>query len=171
MATSTFGSIADTIYPDLDNEIKATRRMLERFPEGHNDWRPHPKSMTLARLASHVTELPAFATKIVTTDSMDFMKGEYVPHACTSRADLLKAFDSSVERFRAALGSATETSLSGTWTLRKGDDVLGTGPKRELVRSIALNHLVHHRAQLGVYYRMLDVPVPGMYGPSADESI
>lgn len=170
MANSTFGSIADTIYPDLDNEVKSTRRMLERFPEGHNDWRPHAKSMTLAKLASHTAELPLFATKIVTTDGMDFLKDEYVSHPCNTKAELLELFDSSVDSLRKALPSADEASLARTWTLRKGDYIAGTGPKGELVRSMVINHMIHHRAQLGVYYRMLDVPVPGLYGPSADEA-
>ncbi|MEO6866128.1 MAG: DinB family protein [Gemmatimonadaceae bacterium] len=169
MANSTFGPIADAIYTDLDNEVGLTRRTLERFPSGHNDWRPHVKSMTLAQLASHVAELPGFATAIVTTDGMDFAKGDYVSHSCNSAAELLALFDSSVAALRAALASADNASLARTWTLRKGEEVIITGPKGELIRGIALNHLVHHRAQLGVYYRMLDIPVPALYGPSADE--
>ncbi len=169
MATSSFGSTADAIYPDLDNEVSRTRRMLEIFPEEHNDWRPHARSTPLARLASHVAELPQFATAIVTTDSMDFMKGEYISHSCTSRAGLLELFDSSVESLRTALRSADAASLAQPWTLRSGEQVLGTGPKGVLVRDFAINHMVHHRAQLGVYYRLLDVPIPGTYGPSADE--
>lgn len=169
MANSTFGAVADTIYTDLDNEIKSTRRMLERFPEGHNDWRPHAKSMTLSSLASHTAELPLFAMKIVTTDDMDFLKGEYESHSCSSKTELLDLFDSSADKLRAALSAADSAALDRPWTLRKGDQVVGAGRKRDLVRSMALNHMVHHRAQLGVYYRMLDVPVPGLYGPSADE--
>jgi uncharacterized damage-inducible protein DinB len=170
MATSSFGSVAGTVYPDLDNEVNRTRRMLELFPDGQNDWRPHEKSMGLARLASHVAELPRFATAIVTTDSMDFMKGEYVSHSCENKADILDLFDSSVDSLRAALAAADAESLARPWTLRKGDYVLTTGPKGDLVRDIALNHMVHHRAQLGVYYRLLGVPLPGLYGPSADEA-
>ena len=169
MAHSSFGSVADTIYPDLDNEVNRTRRMLELFPAEHKDWRPHTRSMTLGKLASHVAELPKFATAIVTTDSMDFMKGEYVSHSCNSKAELLDLFDSGVESLRTALRSADTASLARPWTLRRGDQVLGTGPKSVLVRDAALNHLVHHRAQLGVYYRLLDLPIPGLYGPSADE--
>lgn len=170
MANSSFGSAADAIYPDLDNEVSKTRRMLERYPAEHNDWRPHEKSMTLAKLASHTAELPAFAASIVTTDDMDFMKGEYVSHSCHSKAELLDLFETSVDSLRTALASADTESLARPWTLRKGEHVVGTGPKGELVRDMALNHMVHHRAQLGVYYRMLGVPVPGLYGPSADEA-
>ncbi|MEO7043314.1 MAG: DinB family protein [Gemmatimonadaceae bacterium] len=169
MANSTFGTVADTIYTDLDHEIKSTRRMLERYPEGHDDWRPHAKSMSLSKLASHTAELPQFATTMVTTDSMDFMKGEYVSHSCNSKAELLELFDSSTDALRAALSAADSAALDRTWTLRKGEDVVLSGRKRDLIRGMALNHMVHHRAQLGVYYRMLDVPVPGLYGPSADE--
>ena len=170
MATSSFGSVADAIYPDLDNEVSKTRRMLEMFPAEHKDWRPHARSMPLAKLASHVAELPGFATAIVTTDSMDFMKGEYISHSCNSRTELLDLFDSSVESLRTALRSADAVSLARPWTLRMGEQVLVTGPKGVLVRDSALNHLVHHRAQLGVYYRLLDLPIPGLYGPSADEA-
>ncbi len=171
MANSTFGTVADTIYTDLDNELKSTRRMLERYPEGHDDWRPHAKSMTLAKLASHTAELPLFATKIVTTDSMDFMKGEYVSHSCSSKAELLDLFDSSADALRTALSTADAAALNRTWTLSKGEQVVGAGRKCDLIRGMAINHMVHHRAQLGVYYRMLDVPVPGLYGPSADEPL
>lgn len=169
MATSSFGSVADTIYPDLDNEVSRTRRMLELFPAEHNDWQPHARSMSLAKLASHVAELPRFAMAIVTTDCMDFMKGEYVSHSCNSKAEILDLFDSSVESLRTALQSADAASLARPWTLRRGEQVLGTGPKGVLVRDFAINHMVHHRAQLGVYYRLLDLPIPGLYGPSADE--
>lgn len=171
MANSSFGSVADAIYTDLDQEIDKTRRTLERFPAGHNDWRPHDKSMPLAKLASHVAGIPAFATAIVTTDQMDFAKGEYVSYSCESAAELLDVFDKTAASLRAALKAADAESLAGTWTLRNGDRVVGAGRKSDLVRSIAINHMVHHRAQLGVYYRMLDVPVPAMYGPSADEPI
>jgi uncharacterized damage-inducible protein DinB len=171
MAKSTFGSVADAIYTDLDHEIDKTRRTLERFPAGHNDWRPHDKSMSLANLASHVAGIPAFATAIVTTDQMDFAKGEYVSHSCDNAADLLAVFDTSVDSLRTALLAADAASLDRPWVLRNGERVVGTGRKSDLVRSIAINHMVHHRAQLGVYYRMLDVPVPATYGPSADEPI
>lgn len=170
MANSSFGSAADAIYPDLDNEVSRTRRMLEMFPAEHNDWRPHEKSMPLAKLASHVAELPRFATAIVTTDSMDFMKGEYVSHSCNSKAEILDLFDSSVESLRSALRDADAASLARPWTLRNGERVVGTGPKGVLVRDFAINHMVHHRAQLGVYYRLLGLPIPGLYGPSADEA-
>ena len=101
MANSTFGTVADTIYTDLDNEMKSGRRVLERFPEGHNDWRSYAKPMTLAKLASHTAERSLFATKIVTTDRMDFMKGEYVSHLRNSNAELLDLFDSSADKLLA----------------------------------------------------------------------
>ncbi len=170
MANSSFGSVADAIYTDLDHEIANTRRTLERFPAGHNDWRPHDKSMTLAKLASHVAELPGFAAAIVTTDQMDFAKGEYISHSCDSTAELLTLFDASVGSLRAALVAADAESLARTWTLRHGERVISAGRKSDLVRSFALNHMLHHRAQLGVYYRLLDVSVPATYGPSADEA-
>jgi uncharacterized damage-inducible protein DinB len=169
MATPSSTDSPSTIYMDLEHELDTTRRMLERFPSGHNDWRPHPKSMTLSRLASHVAELPGFGTKIITTDEMDFAKGEYVSKSCGSADELLATFDETAGALRTALAASDSGALSGSWTLRNGETVLISQPKAVLVRGMMINHLVHHRAQLGVYYRMLDVPIPGSYGPSADE--
>ncbi len=145
--------------------------MLERFPSGHNDWRPHEKSMTLGRLASHVAELPGFGTAIITGDGMDFAKGEYVSRTCSNATELLSVFNECVGSLRTALVSADAATLAKPWTLRNGEHVILTGPKGDLMRGIVINHIVHHRAQLGVYYRMLGVPVPGLYGPSADEAM
>ena len=169
MANSSFGSIADAIYPDLDNEIRTTRRMLERFPAGHYDWKPHDKSMTLGKLASHVAELPRFGSAIMTRDSFDFAKGEYVPAACDSAETLVATFDERVNAFRDALSAAESDRMAEPWTLRNGDNVVLVGPRGAVIRTVVINHIVHHRAQLGVYYRMLGVPIPGSYGPSADE--
>lgn len=143
--------------------------MLERFPTGHNDWRPHEKSMTLGRLAAHVAELPGFGTMIINTDGMDFSKREYVAKIYDTADELLAVFDEKVEALRPVLAAADSATLASLWTLRNGEQIFFTRPKGELVRGMMINHLVHHRAQLGVYYRMLGVPVPGSYGPSADE--
>jgi len=169
MTTSSSGSPADTIYTDLDNELATTRRMLERFPAGQNDWRPHEKSMTLGRLAAHVAELPQYGTMIITTDEMDFATSGYKPTTYDTAEALLAVFDEKVKTLRPALAAADATVLASPWTLRNGEQVFFTRPKGELVRHMMINHLVHHRAQLGVYYRMLDVALPGSYGPSADE--
>ena len=159
----------DILYTDLDNELRTTRRMLERFPEGHNDWRPHEKSMTLGRLAAHVAEIPGYGTMIISTPEMDISKGSHTPTTYDSAAELLAVFDQKVAELRTLLASFDADAVSSSWTLRNGEQVFFTRPKGDLVRHMMLNHLIHHRAQLGVYYRMLDVPLPGSYGPSADE--
>ncbi len=169
MTTSSSGGPADILYTDLDNELKTTRRMLERFPAGNNDWRPHEKSMTLGRLAAHVAELPQFGTMIVTTDGMDFATSGYKPATYDTAEELLTVFDEKVKALRPVLAAADSDALASSWTLRNGEQVFFTRPKGELVRHMMINHLVHHRAQLGVYYRMLGVALPSSYGPSADE--
>jgi uncharacterized damage-inducible protein DinB len=154
--------------PDLDEELAATRRMLERYPDGRGAWRPHAKSRTLAQLASHVSTLPNHGVTILTADEMD-VAGRVPKTPVDSAAELLAAFDAAAGQVRAAVAAAAEADLDRTWTMRAGDRVLARGPKRLLLRRVMLNHLIHHRAQLGDYYRLLDVPVPGMYGPSADD--
>jgi uncharacterized damage-inducible protein DinB len=160
---------ADILYTDLENELRTTRRMLERFPEGKNDWRPHEKSMTLGRLAAHVAEIPGYGTMIIATDEMDFGKGNHAPATYNSAQELLAVFDQKVGELRPMLASFDSNAVSSPWSLRNGEQVFFTRPKGDLVRHMMINHLVHHRAQLGVYYRMLDIPLPGSYGPSADE--
>lgn len=169
MSTPSKPSLSDFLYTDLDNEFRTTRRMLERFPAGHNDWRPHAKSMTLGRLAAHVAELPGYGSMIIGTDEMDFDKAEYKPTTYDTADALLAVFDEKVSELRPMLASFDSEAVATQWTLRNGEQVFFTRPKGDLVRHMMLNHLVHHRAQLGVYYRMLDVPLPGSYGPSADE--
>ena len=169
MTTSSHGSPASELYPDLEDELATTRRMLERFPSGNNDWRPHEKSMTLGRLAAHVAELPQFGTMLITTNELDFAASGYKPTTYNTAAELLAVFDEKVKALRPVLMGADSATLASPWTMRDGEKVFFTRPKAHLVRQIMINHLVHHRAQLGVYYRMLDVPVPGSYGPSADE--
>lgn len=160
---------ADVLYTDLENELRTTRRMLERFPEGKNDWRPHEKSMTLGRLAAHVAEIPGYGSMIISTPEMDFSKRAYTPAIYNTAEELLAVFDQKVGELRPMLDSFDSDAVSTPWSLRNGEQVFFTRPKGDLVRLMMLNHLIHHRAQLGVYYRMLDVPLPGSYGPSADE--
>lgn len=161
-------SPAQLLYPDLEAELSTTRRTLERFPEGKGDWRPHEKSMTLGRLATHVAELPQLGAMVLETDEMDVAKRPRT-QPVTSSAELTSLFDSSVGRLKPAISAASQADLEKTWTLRFGDKVVLSAQKRVLMRTLLMNHLVHHRAQLGVYYRLLGIPVPSMYGPSADE--
>lgn len=167
--TTTPTSIAQTLYGDLEHELSITRRMLERYPSGHTDWSPHPKSMSLGRLAAHVAEIPGYGTMLLTTDEADFAARPYEPKTFETADELLAEFDAKAAELRPFLAQVDEASLAKPWTLRMGEQVFFTQPKGPLMRQMLISHLIHHRAQLGVYYRLLDVPVPGTYGPSADE--
>jgi len=162
---------AQLLYDDLDTELALTRAFLQRYPDGRGDWRPHEKSMTLTRLATHVAELPNLGAAMLEADELDFAKRPYAPHLLDTAAELVAVFDTKADAARRAIGSADFAALARNWTLRQGDRVILSAPKKGLVRRLLISHLVHHRAQLGVYYRMLDVALPPSYGPSADESI
>jgi uncharacterized damage-inducible protein DinB len=169
-ATTSAESTVALLYPELDRELAKTRRMLERFPDGKAGWTPHQKSKSIDALASHIAVLPRHGARLIETDELD-VATRPAPPLASNAADLLSLFDQSVATLRQALPKATAELLERPWTLRLGTRVLNTAPRRELMRDMLINHIVHHRAQLGVYYRLLDVPVPGTYGPSADEPI
>lgn len=158
------------LYPELDNELAKTRRMLERFPDAHAAWTPHAKSKSVAALASHIAGIPRHGARLIETDELDVMN-RTMPADPSTAAELLKKFDDAVAAFHEALRKVTPELLDKPWTMRAGPKVLASAPRRILLRDMFLNHIIHHRAQLGVYYRLLDVPVPGTYGPSADEPI
>lgn len=163
-------AIKDAILPEFDHEMASTRRLLERVPEDRPDWKPHAKSMTLGRLAAHVAELPGYGLVTLQTDGLDFASGQYVPARFESRAQLLKLFDDNVRQTRAAIAASDDEIFARPWTLRNGDHVIFTVPKLGTLRTFFMNHLIHHRGQLSVYLRLLNVPLPGTYGPSADEA-
>ncbi|HXE76316.1 MAG TPA: DinB family protein [Candidatus Xenobia bacterium] len=165
--------ISDVLLPEFDNEMASTRKVLERVPEGKPDFKPHPKSMPLARLAGHVAELPLWGVTTLTQDSFDFSPPDgtqYQPALMTSRAELLAQFDDGVAKTRAALAAASDDAWLRPWSLLSGGKTLFSMPKLAVWRGFVMSHLIHHRAQLGVYLRLNDVPVPSIYGPSADES-
>jgi uncharacterized damage-inducible protein DinB len=158
----------DMLFSDFESEHAATRRMLERFPDARHDWRPHEHSRTIAELATHIADIPNRGVSILTTSEMEV--GARKPLApLTTAAELIAAHDASVAAQRAALAGADSSALGSEWRVRRGDQIMIRGPKYRLLRTLMMSHLVHHRAQLGVYYRMLGVPVPGVYGPSADD--
>ena len=158
-----------TITLDYEDEMKNTRKLLERVPldDTHRGYKPHEKSMSLERLATHVAELPAWA-KIALASEVFELDSEFKPRVASSTAELLEIFDKSVEEGRASLAGATEQDMQKTWTFKFGDRFSFTEARTKVIRSF-LNHLVHHRAQLGVYLRLNGIAIPGMYGPSADE--
>jgi uncharacterized damage-inducible protein DinB len=162
-------SIAQSLLPEFDQEMANTRKVLERVPEDKLGYKPDPKSMTMGRLAGHVAEMPGWGAVTVNTPALDFSKGEYQPLEMTSRAQILAAFDKIVVEARAAIAGASDAHLMEPWTLQNGSAVLFTMPRIAVLRSMVMNHTIHHRAQLTVYFRLNGVPVPGMYGPSADE--
>lgn len=153
---------------ELDMEAKTTRKMLSRIPDDKYDWQPHPKSMTIRRLATHVAELPSWITMTLTTNELDFAGNPYKPEVINNTAELMNYFEKNLADGRAHLEGATEEQLSDSWTLRNGNEVYSTSLKSEVLR-MAYSQIIHHRAQLGVYLRLLDVPIPGSYGPSADD--
>jgi uncharacterized damage-inducible protein DinB len=153
---------------ELDNEAETTRKFLNLIPNDKFGWRPHPKSMTIQRLATHIAELPCWVTLAVTTDELDFAKNPPKAEAINNTDKLLAYFETNFAAGRAHLETANETLLAEKWRLRNGAAVYLTSTKAELVR-VSLNQITHHRAQLGVYLRLLNIPIPGSYGPSADE--
>jgi uncharacterized damage-inducible protein DinB len=161
-------SPAQLLYGDFAGEHAATRRTLERYPDGRGDWRPHEKSRPLAQLATHVVGIVGRGTAILETDGLDITNRQ-LPAPVDSARELLSQFDENVARFTAALAKADYATLAQPWAMRRGNVVLVQRPRRELLRTMLMSHLVHHRAQLGLYYRLLGIPVPGVYGPSADD--
>lgn len=159
---------AELLYADFPREYASTRRILERYPDGQGDWRPHEKSRTLAALATHVAGVLRVGVELLTTDGLD-VAGRTPPPPLDTAHELIELFDAVVGRFTALLDTVDSDALDQVWTLRHGQRVMVEQPRRVLLRTVGMNHLVHHRAQLGVYYRLLNVPVPGVYGPSADD--
>jgi uncharacterized damage-inducible protein DinB len=159
--------IADVLLLDLDMELDKTRQLLELVPENKAAWKPHEKSMPLGEIAKHLAVLPGLGTLFLTSDSMDASGGPQ-PFVFVDKADLFTTFEATSASLRSALAAADDEYLMATWAFMLGDKVLYAAPRAVLYRSMFLNHMVHHRAQLGVYLRLLDIPLPGFYGPSAD---
>ncbi|MGP8260841.1 MAG: DinB family protein [Acidobacteriaceae bacterium] len=162
-------STAELLLQDYDMEMANTRRTLERVPEDKPDYKPHEKSMAMGKLAVHVATLPRFGTTILTTPSMDLTTAKWPEMTFSTRQKLLSDFDALAAEARAALAVASDAELATPWKFSFGEHVISNSPRSLAFRHMFFNHLIHHRAQLGVYLRMNDVPVPGVYGPSADE--
>src|SRR5580704_3695260 len=161
-------SIAQMLLPEFDHEMANTRKMLERVPDGKFDYKPHQKSMSLGRLAAHTCEIPSYATATIRFEKLDFT-GDEKPFTPATRKELLEAFDKHVAEARELLSKASDEELMKTWTLNyKGNQIFAM-PRAAVLRTMVLSHLIHHRSQLGVYLRLNNIEIPGMYGPSADE--
>ena len=163
--------IREMFLPEFDQEMKKTRAILERLPEGKPDFKPHEKSMPLGKLAAHTAQLPEFAVRIVELPEFDFSKSDMKPLVMESRQQLLDAFDSIAAKARAAIAKASDEEWQKTWKLSFQGHTIVDAPRFLVYRGMFLNHIIHHRAQLGVYLRLNDVPLPGTYGPSADDSM
>ena len=164
--------INELLLPEYDNEITVTRRVLERVPDGKGEWKPQEKAFPLAHLAQLVARLPSWAPMMMARSELDIMPADgpkFPGYSIETTATLLAEFDRNATAGRAALAAATDAAFNETWTLKKTGVVMMTGTRYQMLRSMVLNHIVHHRAQLGVYFRMLGVKVPMMYGPSGDE--
>lgn len=165
--------IIDYLLPEFDQEMANTRRVLANVPDGRFDWKPHTKSFTMGALASHVATLPGWAVNTVEADSLDIAPPGQPPMkmpTANSQKELLEMFDKNVSDARKAVSTASDELLAKPWSLLAGGRALFTMPKIAVIRSFVMNHGIHHRAQLGVYLRLNDIPVPGVYGPSADDT-
>lgn len=160
--------INDLLLLELDRELPATRKMLERVPV-QPDYTPHPRSMPLGKLAPHVAQLPMLGLAVLTAPGLDFATMKHEPLALESGAQLVKVFDGLVAQLRGALATVGDQAWEEPWQLSAGDRVIFKGPRFVAYRQLFMNHLVHHRAQVGTYLRQSGVPVPSTYGPSADE--
>jgi len=162
-------SIKETALFDLDDELNATRSLLDRLPDDRFDWQPHDREWTLGELATHVASLPRWMLTIIDEDGFDVGGEAESPETRTDTDGVLAYFDETAEALRASFAEATDDTMNEPWRLRHGDTVIMEQPKAVVLRRWGISHLVHHRAQLGVYLRQLNVPLPPLYGPTADE--
>ena len=167
-ATSS-NNIATALIAELENEAQVTRKILERVPAEKFDWKPHEKSMTMGRLATHVAEMHGWTTMTVEQPELDFAKMDYKPFEPKSTAELVEHFEKAYTGAIDSLKKASDEIWSEPWSLRNAETIYFTMPRIATIRSMVFNHIVHHRDQLSVYLRLNDIPVPAMYGPSADE--
>lgn len=157
------------LLKEMEEESVTTRKMLERIPDDKYDWQPHPKSMTIRQLATHIAELPTWVPMTFNTSELDFATSPYDPKTINDTKELVAYFEQCITEGKAALAAAADKDLEPKWVLRNGDNIYWESTKGDVIR-FTFCQIVHHRAQLGVYLRLLDIPIPGSYGPSADEN-
>ena len=164
--------ISDALLPEFDQEMANTRKTLERVPEDKFDWRPHPKSFTMISLGTHIANMVGWTGDVIAKDSFDVGPPGAPPYKeepAASKKELLERFDKAVTSARAAIAGASDEHFMANWTFLQGGKTVFAMPRIVCLRSFIMNHTIHHRAQLGVYLRLNDIPVPAIYGPSADE--
>src|SRR5262249_6898303 len=162
-------TIGQSMLPEFDHEMQGTRKVLERVPDDKWGWKPHEKSGTVGWLASHLGTLPGWTTMTIKTEELDYdpVNGpSYQPPKLDNRKDLLDVFDKESAEARAALSSVSDQEMLKSWKLLAGGKEIFAMPRVAVIRGMVMNHLIHHRAQLGVYFRLIGVSVPGLYGPS-----
>ena len=162
-------TIGQMIAAELNQEAVATRKMLERVPNDKLSWQPHEKSMTLGRLAGHIVEMVNWTDATISQDELDFATADYKPKEYTDSAELAADLDRNVSNAVEILNSISDEAMMQNWRLRNGEQVYFELPKAAVMRTMVMNHIIHHRGQLSVFLRLLDVPLPPVYGPSADE--
>jgi uncharacterized damage-inducible protein DinB len=161
-------TMIEMFLKELEQEAKTTRKMLAIVPEDKYDWKPHEKSMIMQRLATHIAELPGWISMAINTDELDFENNNYAPKTIKNNKELLNYFEELMVAAKADLEKTKDELLSKKWVLRSGKTIYNTSTKGETIR-VAISQTIHHRAQLGVYLRLLNIPIPGSYGPSADD--
>ncbi|MDB5022537.1 MAG: DinB family protein [Mucilaginibacter sp.] len=161
-------TLTEMLLKEMDQEAETTRKMLASVPDDKYDWKPHEKSMTIRRLATHIADIPSWVEMAIDDDELDFATSTHKEPVINNTKALLKYYEECVAKGRTALVNVQEEQFDQPWTMRSGDQVYMVATKGEVIR-MAYSQIVHHRAQLGVFLRLLDVPVPGSYGPSADE--
>ena len=161
--------IKQAIMNEIKHEGASTKKLLERVPFDKFDWKPHERSMLLGKLAVHIAEIPRWSSRILSATEFDFTKANYTPAEVHSTEELVKLSESNIQNALNDFNAAKDEDLMAPWTFRRGEHVIFTLPRVAAIRTLAMNHLLHHRGQLSVYLRLLNIPIPGMYGPSADE--
>ena len=163
-------NLSQLFLSELEMEAPITKRILERIPVESSAWQPHEKSFAMGDLAKHVAEIPGWMELMISANELDFGTMNYTPPVVENSADLIKLFEKNIAVAKEQLGKADESKYTDLWTMRHGAQIFFTMPRHQVIRRWIFNHVVHHRSQLGVYLRLLDIPVPGIYGPSADDN-
>ncbi len=161
-------TIIELLTKELEQEAQTTRKMLERIPDEKYDWQPHPKSMTIRQLATHIAELPGWVPMVLNSDELDFATTPYTPVETANIEELMAYFEKNLDAAREQLKNTAEDQLWQSWTMRNGQDIYFTDDRAAMIR-VTYSQIIHHRAQMGVNLRLLNIPIPGSYGPSADD--
>lgn len=164
-------SLIKPILAELEQEAKSTRKMLEHVPQDKLSWKPHEKSMSLMQLVAHLAEIPSWVNAFIVQDELDMGDSDYKPPSAATVSEVLQAFDKNLGEALKALKPLTDERLLAIWKLKKGDEVILEMPRINVVRTWLLSHTIHHRGQLSVYLRLNNVPLPQVYGPTADEQM